>query len=236
MRQGSEPEISVIMPVYNGSAFLERSVGSICQQTFPDWELLAVDDGSTDGSYEHLCKWQRCDSRIRAFRLASNRGVSAARNHGLRQAAGRFIAYLDCDDEYYPDYLGCVHAHQGHADVLIFAYDVVRAASGPGSAAATRIDTCDPALHRASFMHSNMVGYLAVAHCRGLLDRVGLFDESMKVAEDWDLWKRFALANAYFLFRPDKSGRYYVRPDGLWQTHLRRCGTAAAGLGSGDQW
>ncbi len=117
----SSVAISIVMPIFNGCRFLSRSIGSVLSQSFAEWELLAVDDGSTDASYELLCRYAAADPRIRPFRLPTNRGPSAARNEGLRHARGQKVTYLDCNDEYYPDYLSWVHRCRTKAEVLVFA-------------------------------------------------------------------------------------------------------------------
>lgn len=98
------PGISVIVPVYNAEKYLKQCVESVRKQTFQDWELLLVDDGSKDHSGPLCDKWAGCDSRIRVFHK-ENGGVSSARNLGLQEAKGSFIAFLDVDDCYEEDCL-----------------------------------------------------------------------------------------------------------------------------------
>ena len=92
------PLISVVMPLYNKRPYVKRAIDSVIQQTFTDWELIIVDDGSTDGSTAEI---PQNDSRIRFFQQA-NTGPGAARNHGIRMALGEFITFIDADDYYYP--------------------------------------------------------------------------------------------------------------------------------------
>jgi len=96
--------ISVIVPVYNGEAFIENCVASVLEQTYPHFELILVDDGSGDNSPAMLEMFGKRDDRIRVLRQ-ENRGVSAARNSGLDCAGGSYIAFLDGDDSVEPDYL-----------------------------------------------------------------------------------------------------------------------------------
>lgn len=96
------PVISIITPVYQSAALLPECVGSVLAQTFPDWELLLVDDGSSDASPELCDRYAASDTRIRTFHQGTNQGVSAARNRGLQEARGDFIAFLDADDRYIP--------------------------------------------------------------------------------------------------------------------------------------
>jgi len=93
MSSSEQPLMSVVLPVFNGASLLARAVASVRRQTFPSWELLLVDDCSTDQSFDLMQDLAREDPRIRVLRLPTNRGVGAARNEGLRQARGRLIAY-----------------------------------------------------------------------------------------------------------------------------------------------
>ena len=99
------PAISIITPVYQSAAFLERCADSVFRQTFSDWELLLIDDGSTDGSAALCDRLAEQDRRVRVFHQARNQGVSAARNRGLSAAAGECIAFLDADDQFVPETL-----------------------------------------------------------------------------------------------------------------------------------
>ena len=97
---GQEPLVSVIVPVYNVCAYLEESLDSVLRQSHERLEILIVDDGSTDGSGEICERYAEKDPRIRVFRQ-NNRGLSAARNVGLDNASGEYIAFLDSDDAFH---------------------------------------------------------------------------------------------------------------------------------------
>ena len=92
------PSISVIVPVYNAAGCLHRSLRSVLRQTLPDFELIVVDDCSTDESAEVLREYRALDDRVRVFSTAKNGGPGVARNVGLSHARGRYIAFLDSDD------------------------------------------------------------------------------------------------------------------------------------------
>ncbi|HBE9181900.1 TPA: glycosyltransferase family 2 protein [Serratia fonticola] len=94
----SYPEVSVILPIYNGSEYIEKCINSLICQTFSDFEIIVIDDGSTDESACICEKLQSTDSRIKLFKQ-NNKGVSAARNVGLTEAAGKYICFIDVDDE-----------------------------------------------------------------------------------------------------------------------------------------
>jgi glycosyltransferase involved in cell wall biosynthesis len=92
------PTVSVVMPVYQSSRFIGQAIESVQRQSWLDWELVIVDDGSTDDSARVAELLSKTDQRIRVFRLALNRGVAQARNEALKEARGRYIAFLDSDD------------------------------------------------------------------------------------------------------------------------------------------
>ena len=94
------PSISVIVPVYQAEKFLHRCLDSVARQTFSDWELILVDDGSTDGSAALCDRLAAKDNRVRVFHRKKNQGVSEARNLGINEAKGEYIAFLDADDCY----------------------------------------------------------------------------------------------------------------------------------------
>ncbi|HEV3436529.1 MAG TPA: FkbM family methyltransferase, partial [Gemmata sp.] len=210
------PTLTVVMPVYNGVRFLARAIESLRAQTFSDWELLAVDDASTDDSATLLDQFAKSDRRIRVFRHQTNRGPSAARNTALGAVRGKLIAYLDCDDEFYADHLAHALDLLESADVFLFKYDLVEEREGtPGYGTTT---TYDPST-RSQFMLTETIAVpLGVMHRHELIGRVGGFNEKLWRDEDGDLWRRFAQAGARFTIVPHKSGRYHVRTDSLART------------------
>jgi glycosyltransferase involved in cell wall biosynthesis len=108
-----EPVVSIVLPTYNRADVIGRAIDSVRAQSFPDWELLVVDDGSTDGTAEVVAG---IDERVRLLRQP-NGGTYVARNHGLAQARGRYLTFLDSDDAWLPHFLElCVGFLRAHAD------------------------------------------------------------------------------------------------------------------------
>lgn len=110
--------ISVVIPVYNAAGYLDACLQSLQAQTYPDWEAIVVDDGSTDASPDLCRAWAARDSRIRVLRQ-ENAGVSAARNAGIAAAAGSFLAFVDADDRLEPDYLLELYSILGNSDLAV---------------------------------------------------------------------------------------------------------------------
>lgn len=120
-----EPLISVIMPVYNSAEFLHLAVDSVKNQTMEDWELLLIDDGSSDESGKLCDAYAEEDPRIRVFHQ-ENSGITKTRNRGIKESRGKYITFIDNDDEYLPDILErtCSLAEQYEADIVKFGYHV----------------------------------------------------------------------------------------------------------------
>lgn len=122
----NNPKISVIVPVYNVEKYLCQCIDSILAQTFTDFELLIVDDGSTDRSGRICDEYADRDARIRVFHTA-NRGVSAARNLGIDNANGEWLCFVDSDDEVKHDYLKVFYecVDERYADLYVCGFDML---------------------------------------------------------------------------------------------------------------
>lgn len=117
------PRYSIIMPVYNAERTVSRAVESVQAQTYADWELIAVDDGSTDSSYDVIQRYAMNDRRIKLLRQ-HNSGPGAARNLGIQHCVGDFVAFLDADDYWGADFIESVEATVAveHSDVLFIEF------------------------------------------------------------------------------------------------------------------
>lgn len=97
--------VSIITPSFNCADYIGQTIESILAQTYPEWELLVTDDCSTDNSRDIIRGYADCDKRIRLFELDKNSGAGVARNNSIKEAKGRYIAFCDSDDRWYPDKL-----------------------------------------------------------------------------------------------------------------------------------
>lgn len=181
---GSAPRVSVIIPAFNPGPLLGEALMSVRTQTMPAWEAIVVDDGST----EDLSWVDSLDPRVRRIRQ-DNRGLSAARNRGLDAAQTDLVALLDADDLWHPAKLERQLPLFAEADVALVAADFVEVDAagrlhGDGYA---KEDLSWPSLVR-----GNGIGVSTVVMRRDVALGLGGFDESLRQAEDWDLWLRIA--------------------------------------------
>jgi len=189
----SSPKVSVIMPTYNGASFVCKSINSILRQSFKDFELIIVNDGSTDSTRSIIKKYR--DKRVIYLENSKNSGTPAARNKGIRYARGEYIAFCDHDDIFYPNHLKIQSNFlDSHPKVgLVYADSLIRFC-GNGGKSNTLLHSKDfdkQLLEIANFINPSE------AMCRSeCFVKAGLFDENPIIqkhsGEDWDLWLRIA--------------------------------------------
>lgn len=186
----SQPRVSIVMPCYNAEAHLPKSIGSVLAQTFKAWELIAVDDGSTDNTRSWL--QNQTDERIRTFSQI-NKGVSAARNAGLTHCTGDYTAFLDADDTWSPDFL------QSMVSVLDENPDAVLAYCGwqnLGIAGSRGEPFIPPDYQDSTKTLALLEGCRWPIHAcltrRSTIEAVGGFDPRLKIGEDYLLWMEVA--------------------------------------------
>lgn len=97
--------VSIIIPVYNASRFLEETINSIQEQTYSNWEAIFIDDCSSDNSYDIIKQYQKNDKRIKVIKNKVNNGVAVSRNNGIDYAKGEYLCFLDADDKWHPEKL-----------------------------------------------------------------------------------------------------------------------------------
>lgn len=193
----STPNVSIIIPVKNCIAYIEEALQSVLQQSFTDFELLIIDDGSTDADYK---KFENLDSRIRVIRL-EGLGVSKARNTGMLSANGDLIAFLDADDIWFPGKLEAqVRYFSEHPEVGVVFGAFKRwteNADGlfePAQALVTDcsiVSGCDEA--RSGWLYCKLLDGLLVGMNTAIVRRkvyeaIGGFNEDMPQGEDYDFW------------------------------------------------
>lgn len=130
------PRTTIIVPCHNAALTVERAVGSVLVQSDPDFEVIVIDDGSSDNTLPLLRSFD--DPRLKIIAHDQNRGISAARNTGLDAATGEFLAFLDADDEWESDFLDRLHSVRGDADGVVCGRRIIMPDGGERIAHATR--------------------------------------------------------------------------------------------------
>lgn len=215
-----KPRVSVITPAYNAARFLAETINSVRNQTVTDWELLVVDDGSTDGTVAIVERYAARDGRIRLLKQA-NLGPSSARNRAMRAARGAFFTFLDSDDQWLPGFLehqlGVFAQHPETALVTGTAYYL----GGPLSGR-TRRRPADgyPVLTLEHIIENDSAVFIMTVFRRQVFDEIGGLDDSQWTSEDYDFWIRAALAGFVF--------RVTTRPLALYRRHAGSLSTDSA--------
>jgi glycosyltransferase involved in cell wall biosynthesis len=210
------PQISVIIPAYNAERTILETIKSVQQQTFQDFELIVINDGSKDRTLELLQDIQ--DERLKIFSY-ENSGVSLARNRGFSKSTGEFIAFLDADDLWTPDKLELQlaalkqHPEAGVAYSWTCFMDVDeqgKAASFHPSPPYTFAGNVYDKLLVSDFIHSGSNTLI----CRSAIDSVGEFDPTCAGCADWDYWLRLS-ARWHFVVVPKQQIFYRRSPEAM---------------------
>ncbi|HEV2456074.1 MAG TPA: glycosyltransferase [Verrucomicrobiae bacterium] len=219
--QTPRPAVSVVIPAYNRAHCVAAAVESVFAQTFKDIEIIAIDDGSSDGTQDALVQF---GDRIQLL-CQDNRGVSSARNAGVRAARGQWIAFLDSDDRWHPEKLECQIAalkkYNGrvcftrcvnHHDQLLRDIDFIAA------------DLCEPGI----FYVKNAVDSVCISPRhpliqtmvadKSLLEQIGLFDESFPAAEDAELIFRMSFFTGFLYVDRPLATIFENSDDGLYNS------------------
>jgi glycosyltransferase involved in cell wall biosynthesis len=203
----TQPYVSVVIPTYNHAKLLKKALDSVMAQTFEDWEAIVVNNFSADNTIEVVNSF--ADPRIKILNFSNNGVIAASRNHGLKEATGDFIAFLDSDDIWYPSKLQkCVEqASAGyqficHGELWINSDLTQRPVMyGPVS----------NATYKRLLFRGNCISTSTTFIAKSLLNSVQGFDENPKIitTEDYDLWLRLAAKNPPTVFIPEVLGEFH---------------------------
>lgn len=226
------PLLSICIPAYRADRYLAATLDSVRAQTYPHWELLVVEDGSSDLTARIVAEFATTVTQpVRYLRHAENCGLPATRNTGIAAARGDWIALLDSDDLWTPGHLGSLvaiavrdQADLIHAGSLLFQ-------SETGKLLSVRAPTPDmvAAFPRSLFVGSYIIQPASVLLRKTLWTRVGGFDPAFRYVEDRDMWLRCARAGARFTYSGGETCRYRKHAAAL-STHAAAMAEAAAAV------
>jgi len=177
--------VSIVTPMYNASRFVAQTIESVLAQTYPHWEMLVVNDGSKDNSAEIVEQYTKKDSRIKLINQA-NGGSAAARNNGIRQAAGRYIALLDADDLWEPAFLESQLnlMREKHAAVVCSAYRRI----DENSKEILGIQRVKPIISLKNMQMTNHIGCLTGLYDTKSFGKIYLKEELKSIRDDYAFW------------------------------------------------
>jgi len=228
--------VTVVMPVYNVGPFVAASIGSVLSQTYERFELIVVDDGSTDDTPDRVADIQ--DDRVRLVRQP-NAGSATARNTGVAAGRGELIAFIDGDDAWLPDKLARHVAYlRGHPDAdLTFAWSRTVDEGGQDTGRTSAHVSGVVPFERLFVLNVVGNGSAAVLR-RDALDRAGTFDDHLRAAVDHDMWLRVALLRprnvhavpetlSLYRMRAGQTTKDWRRMEKAWQRLVEKMRTLA---------
>lgn len=188
---GNDPFISVIIPTYNCARFLMESVGSVLSQTYRPYEIIVIDDGSTDNTKEVL---QPVMQRIKYVQLEQNKGSPVVRNIGIQAAQGEYVAFLDADDVWLPEKLQTDReCFDKHPDVgMVYSKHINIDEKGVVFHGAMKKRLPCGKIFVQLFSEQNFIITSSVVVRKAVFETTGLFDEQLFNCQDWDMWLRIA--------------------------------------------
>jgi glycosyltransferase involved in cell wall biosynthesis len=214
-----EPLVSAIIPCHNSAATIERALDSALSQTFSELEIIVVDDASTDAT-PSILRSRRANPRLRLIALDRNLGPAGARNRGVEAARGKYIAFLDSDDEWLPEKIALQFAAmEANRAATLCGCDAVWVypdGSTEHSTASSTGQLAWKALLRSSFVQTP-----SVMAPRAVLEKLGGFNPALLVGEDQDLWIRLALAGEVIWVKKTLV-RVHNLTSGFMHTHASR--------------
>ena len=177
--------VSIIMPAYNAGHYLDQAVESVLMQTFSNWHLIIVDDASVDGSTQRVEKKYAKDNRISILRMKRNYGAAFCRNEALAHSTGRYIAFLDSDDIWYPNKLKTQleFISSNKADMVFSSYDIMT-----DNKTFVRKVNSPPKVTYKDIISKNPIGCLTVLYDSQKIGKIPM--PNIKMRNDWGLWIR----------------------------------------------
>ena len=190
----SMPRVSVIIPTFNRAAIVPKAITSVLSQSFRDFELIVVDDGSADETREVVeAIFKRSDGAL-SYLYKENGGEASARNRGLAEARGEYVAFLDSDDVWLPNHLSeCVNALDGNPSLgAVFTDHNITRGGNTLVRTTANVGASYRELKRNLVTRKLVLASDAVMIRRDVFSRLGGFDEDLEVGADWEMWARIA--------------------------------------------
>ncbi|WP_163409473.1 glycosyltransferase family 2 protein [Flavobacterium ajazii] len=176
--------VSILTPTYNAEKFIQATIESVLNQTYQNWEMILVDDGSTDQTVPIIEDFAQQDNRIKLFKLSENKGNGFARNAALENAVGKYIAYLDADDLWFPEKIE-KQIHFLKRNDLYFTFSFYDSIDEEGNNLNRRVESPNPLTYKELFF-CNYVGNLTAVYDADYFGKIIL--ETSQKRQDWRIW------------------------------------------------
>jgi len=203
--------VSIIVPTYNTEKFIRQTIESVQNQSYSNWEMILADDASTDKTVAIIEEFAKNDNRIKLFKLPENRGNGFARNTALEKAIGKYIAYLDADDLWFPEKLE-KQIQFLKTNNLHFTFSFYDSIDEEGNSLNRRVESPNPLTYKELFF-CNYVGNLTAIYDVEHFGKIKL--ESSEKRQDWRIWltilKQIKSAEAV----PESLAFYRIRKDSI---------------------
>ncbi|MEN2414525.1 glycosyltransferase family 2 protein [Flavobacterium mesophilum] len=203
--------VSIIVPTYNTEKFIRQTIESVQNQTYSNWEMILADDASTDKTVVIIEEFAQKDSRIKLFKLPENKGNGFARNTALEKATGKYIAYLDADDLWFPEKLE-KQIQFLKANNLHFTFSFYDSIDEEGNDLNRRVESPNPLTYKELFF-CNYVGNLTAIYDADYFGKIIL--ETSQKRQDWRIWltilKQIKIAKPV----PEPLAFYRIRKDSV---------------------
>lgn len=188
----NNPSVSVIMPAYNCEKLIGKSIESVIKQTYKNWELIIIDDCSTDDSYLIACEFAEKDYRIKVFKQSVNDGVAAARNTGIMAAQGDILMYLDSDDIWSPRKMEIqvMHMQANQIEFSCTSYEVIDEGGEPKGKVVKML----PVVDYKGFLLNNLIQIVGVAVNVKKIGKELLLQDKSAMREDAASWLKILKA------------------------------------------
>ncbi len=228
MINSSKPLISIIIPTYNHSTYLARALQSIHDQTYENWEVIIVDNHSTDDTFDVVKKFD--GPRVNYMMIHNDGIIAASRNMGINAARGNWLAFLDSDDWWSTDKLEiCSKYIDESLDLIHHDLDVVYEKPNFFNRRLTRCRQLKSPVLEDLLIKGNAIVNSTVLVRKKIINKIGGIseDKNMVASEDYNTWLRIATLTNRFKYVPKSLGWYYVHSNGISQRDMSKSDNAA---------
>ncbi|MGP4038863.1 glycosyltransferase family 2 protein [Gracilibacillus sp. D59] len=208
--------VSVITPTYNSETYIRDTIESVREQTYPHWEMIIVDDGSTDNTISIIEKYQNEDNRIRLIPLKKNQGAAVARNKAMKNAQGRYIAFLDSDDQWLPEKLERQLLFMNQHD---YAFSYTKYLEVHSDDQHNKVVTIPDSVEYNDLLKNCVIGCLTVILDRNKIDKIEMVN--IRARQDYALWLNLTRRGFKAFGLQETLAKYRVRHNSISSNKIK---------------